>query len=133
MKEIILTKKEIEDLNRKKEELDIQQKQLEEKILQLEEEKQRLHDNTVKSIEDACNGKFFCGTILTAHDISAIVRLAIETKEPIRIAFRLYPIDDSETNPEAQSEPDQEPSEQKTDVVPLPKPPEPPEENNNNQ
>lgn len=126
--------KEIEDLNRKKEELELQQKQLEEKIVQLEEEKQRQHDNTVKSIADACNGKYFCGIILTSHDLSAIVRLAIDTHEDIRIAYRLYPIDDSEDDSETPTAPDQEASEPKAEIIPMqPIPDDQEVSNNNNQ
>jgi hypothetical protein len=32
----------------------------------------------------------FCGIILTWEDIASIVRLALETKENVRIPYRLY-------------------------------------------
>ena len=54
------------------------------------EEKQMLED-TEKAIADIAAGKeLFCGVILTPDDITAIVSLAIKTKENIKIPFRLY-------------------------------------------
>jgi len=47
----------------------------------------RVSDN----IKDLCNAnKVFCGAILNTNDILAIVKLAIESKELIKIPFKVY-------------------------------------------
>jgi hypothetical protein len=86
----------------------------------LEEEKKQF-EATEKLIRETTeeNG-YFCGVVLTKDDILTIVNMAIETKENIRIPFRLYILDDEENpttqpqpnpelQPEAQPEPQSEP------------------------
>lgn len=63
------------------------QKELEREI---EAEKQML-ENAEKSINDiAAANDLFCGVILTADDIAAVLTIALKTHENIKIPFRLY-------------------------------------------
>ena len=52
-------------------------------------------DATKKKIEELCEGKYFCGVILTEQNILAITNQKFGTKENIKIGFQLY-IDEPE-------------------------------------
>lgn len=58
--------------------------------LAVEEEKAQF-EQLVSDIDEMCAGQgMFCGVILTPEDLANIVKLAIETKEPIKIKYNLY-------------------------------------------
>jgi hypothetical protein len=74
--------------------LDIKKKELEEAELrykqELEAEKKVLEDmeTVIKEMEESRG--VFCGIILGAEDIAAVVQLALKSKENVRIPFKLY-------------------------------------------
>lgn len=56
----------------------------------IEEEKQTL-DRVRSAIDAVCQREnVFCGAILSPDDVAAIVKLAIESKETIRIGYNIY-------------------------------------------
>ncbi len=73
-------------------------KELQEQIEQAEavakkalEEEEQLYKETEREIKDMCTERgFFCGVILTKRDVLAIVDMAIDVKDNIKIPFRLY-------------------------------------------
>jgi len=59
-------------------------------VLAAKEEEQTL-SFAASRIDEMCkNDGLFCGVILTPDDLAAVVKLAIESKESIKIGFRLY-------------------------------------------
>ena len=66
-----------------------------EEIEQLEQlaikEENDLVVSTKTAIEDLVREKgFFCGVILTPSDLAAVVKMAVESKENVKIGFQLY-------------------------------------------
>lgn len=56
-----------------------------------DQQEQELIDNTKKAIDGECEeAGLYCGVILTPEDVLAIVQLAIQTKENIKIPYNLY-------------------------------------------
>jgi len=56
-----------------------------------EQEEKKLLDETEGTINELLkNNNIFCGVILTHDDLINVLRLALETKENIKIPFRLY-------------------------------------------
>ena len=55
-----------------------------------QEENQLLEDaeNSINKVTEKNN--MFCGVILSYEDLLAVLRLALETKENIKIPFKLY-------------------------------------------
>lgn len=56
-----------------------------------EEEELELYENTMTHINKLCKETgYFCGVVLTKQDLLTVIDMAIETKDNIRIPFRLY-------------------------------------------
>ena len=56
-----------------------------------EQEEKKLLENTEESIKEiADKNNIFCGVILSHEDLLSVLRLALETKENIKIPFKLY-------------------------------------------
>lgn len=56
-----------------------------------EEEELELYENTMAYINKLCKETgYFCGVVLTKQDLLTVIDMAIETKDNIRIPFRLY-------------------------------------------
>lgn len=56
-----------------------------------EEEELELYENTMAHINKLCKETgYFCGVVLTKQDLLTVIDMAIETKDNIRIPFRLY-------------------------------------------
>ena len=80
--------------NSSKEIIDSLTKLEEEYKSEVEKEKERLKEAKDK-IEVVCKEYgVFAGALLDSVNLSQIVKLAIETKEPVSIPFELYWIDD---------------------------------------
>lgn len=78
-------------------ELQKQIEEAEETARKAEEEEKKLYEDTQAGIEKLCkDGGYFCGVILTKEDVLAVVSMAIELKENIKIPFRLYNIEEQE-------------------------------------
>lgn len=66
-------------------------KQTEELLKEFEkEELNQVEDIRNKINEIAESGGLFCGIILTVEDIMNIIKIAMESKEQIKIPFQLY-------------------------------------------
>lgn len=60
-------------------------------IAQAHEQEQRIIDETIKEIDQILERKnLFGGVILTPDMVSQIVKLAIETKEPVKMSYNVY-------------------------------------------
>ena len=69
-----------------------------------EEEELELYENTMAHINKLCKETgYFCGVVLTKQDLLTVVDMAIETKENVKIPFRLY-IDEIEKENNSQTE-----------------------------
>jgi hypothetical protein len=78
------THKQVEKLEEIKALLELAQKEETEKIESITEE-----------INTLCNeNNLYCGVVLTVDDLMAVVKMAIQSKENIKIPFRIYPIDE---------------------------------------
>lgn len=56
----------------------------------LAEEKEK-EETLSATLTDLCEEQgYFCGVVLTPEDVATVVALAIQSKENIRIPFRLY-------------------------------------------
>ncbi len=66
-------------------------KQTEELLKEFEKEELKQVENIRTQINEiAESGGLFCGIILTVEDIMNIVKIAVESKEQIKIPFQLY-------------------------------------------
>jgi glutathione S-transferase len=84
----------------------------------IEEEEKRFKETEAHIQEISKDNGYFCGIVLTKADILAIVDLAIDSKENIKIPFRLY-ITDEEEAPSAESKTEGlEKSEEKSQTPP---------------
>jgi hypothetical protein len=76
------------------EETQKQIKRLEEtqKLLEMaQKEEQEKIGSVTAEINSLCEeNDFFCGIILTTEDLMSVIRLAIDSKEPVKIPFRIY-------------------------------------------
>lgn len=58
---------------------------------QQETEEKFIIESTEAQIKSLCEANdLFCGVVVTLPDLLAIIKMAIETKETIKIPFRLY-------------------------------------------
>lgn len=65
--------------------------ELEKMAKESEEEEKFLLERTEKTISGIAESEgLFCGVILTPKDLTAIIELMIESKESVKIAFKLY-------------------------------------------
>ena len=66
-------------------------KQTEQLLKEFEKEELNLVENIRTQINQiAESGSLFCGIVLTQEDIVNIVKVALESKEQIKIPFQLY-------------------------------------------
>lgn len=65
--------------------------EMKELLEQAEQEEKKILEDTEESIQKiAEKNNIFCGVILSQEDLLAVLRLALETKENIKIPFKLY-------------------------------------------
>lgn len=80
------------------------------------EEEKRIFEKTESDINQMTNDAgYFCGVILSREDVLAIVDLMIQTKQNVKIPFKLYPLDDATTPPDNHQN-----NEPKPDPEPVP-------------
>jgi len=96
MKDLKKIVKEVEILTQEKIDLVEREKELVKRLEEAQKENQRIHDETRKSIDDTCSGRYFCGVILSNEDVINILKLAMEkpTEESIKIPYQLFPVDE---------------------------------------
>ena len=74
------TQKQVDKLKEIQELLELAKKEETEKI-----------ESVIKQIEMLCKqNDVFCGVILTSDDLVSVIKMAIQSKENIKIPFRIY-------------------------------------------
>ena len=66
-------------------------KETQELIKEAQQEEQERLQSVTGQIETICkDNDVFCGMILTVDDLAAIIKLAVDSKQNLKIPFRIY-------------------------------------------
>jgi hypothetical protein len=72
-------------------------KEIEELLKLAQQEELDKIESVTKQIETICStGDVFCGVILTVEDLLSVIRMAIQSKESVKIPFRIYINEDNQ-------------------------------------
>ena len=73
------------------EELEARSREIEQMQAGAEQEEKRFLEETASRVDGICNDAgLFCGVVLSFGDVVSILELMIQTRENVRIPFKLY-------------------------------------------
>ena len=86
-----MARKKIKQTQEKLDKIKLEAEELTSQLKDAEDKEQELLNETTEKINVICKeAEYFCGVVLTKQDLLTVIDMAIETKDNIRIPFRLY-------------------------------------------